>query len=334
MTVFILPLVALAYAALLVLGTVRSDDRVCLRQLPVNVVLPDGALARNLHTTQFVTKIKAETQQVVSVKSDHAPRRVVFVVDTAKENSDAVRKIEAEIISAILAKSEGQDSFALLTAHGARREVRFGESRDVLLNSIQAIAQPPRGKNELSGVLDAVHAALGWLQPTQPGDAIVVVADKIEGHVGIGFAKIRDELSNAGVRLFGFQIGTPLLGYVNTKLERQPSGGITVQSDIAANTESLDALTAASGGFTLLENTDSDRKVYKLTDERLDLIKRRAAQFYKAIEEFYIVSAKLPAKGYSIDVIDSVRARLPGAMVLYPARVAVCQDEGVPPNGR
>jgi hypothetical protein len=142
---------------------------------------------------------------------------------------------------------------------------------------------------------------------------------------GISFAKTRDELNAAGVRLFGLQLGKPVIAHIHSNVTRQSGGGLTLDTDRQANTQSLDTLTAASGGFTPLENTDSARKVYKLTDERLDLVKRRALQFYKSIQDYYSVSVNGPATASSIELSEDVRAKLPNAMVLFPAKAAGCK---------
>jgi hypothetical protein len=304
-----------------------ADDSICVREIPVNVVLPDASLVRNLGKEQFAAKLKIQFLQVTNIKTDNGPRRIVFVLDTAKENSEAIRKIESGVVSSILAKAREQDTFALITVHGLHKEVRFSETRDVLLQISQAIAQRPNGKNELSGVLDGIHQTIGWLQPRQPGDAIIVVAPNIENPIGISFANIRAELNASGIRLFGLQLDRPIAGYVHSNLSHAINGSLNINSDIQANEQSLDALTAATGGFTLLEDTDSSRIVYKLTDERLDLVRRRAVQFFKAITEFYVVSTNAPPDGYAIELSKSYRAKLPHAMVLYPMRTVACSAE-------
>jgi hypothetical protein len=79
----------LLLATLLICSKVFAEDTNCLREIPVNVVLPDAAIG---------------------------PRRIVFVVETAKSNSAAVRRIEAAVVAEIVASARPQDSFALLTS--------------------------------------------------------------------------------------------------------------------------------------------------------------------------------------------------------------------------
>jgi hypothetical protein len=119
----------LLLATLLICSKVFAKDTNCLREIPVNVVLPDAAIVRKLRPEQFTANIKNQPAPIAWVIPDNSPRRIVFVVETAKSNSQAVRRIQAAIVAEIVASARPQDSFALLTAHGARREVRFGEAQ-------------------------------------------------------------------------------------------------------------------------------------------------------------------------------------------------------------
>jgi hypothetical protein len=214
----------LLLAIRLICSNVFAEDTNCLREIPVNVVLRDAAIVRKLRPEQFIASIKNEQAPIASVIPDNGPRRIVFVVETAKSNSEAVRRIEAAMVAEIVASARPQDSFALLTAHGPRREVRFGEAHGKLGSVIQELGEAAKGKKEFSGVLDAVQEATGWLQPHHPGDAIVVISSGIEKPPGISYEKVRDELTSAGIRLFGFQLSTFISGHVSTGLAGLPGG--------------------------------------------------------------------------------------------------------------
>jgi hypothetical protein len=112
----------LLLATLLICSTVFAEDTNCLREIPVNIVLPDAAIVRKLRLEQFLANIKNQPAPIASVIPDNSPRRIVFVVETAKSNSEAVRRIEAAIVGEIVASARPQNSFELLTAHGARRD--------------------------------------------------------------------------------------------------------------------------------------------------------------------------------------------------------------------
>jgi hypothetical protein len=151
----------LLLATLLICSNVFAKDTNGLREIPVNVVLPDAAIVRKLRPEQFIANIKNEPAPFASVIPDNGPRRIVFVVETAIP--EAVRRIEAAIVAEIVASARPQDSFALLTAHGLRREVRFGEAHEKLGSVIQELGEAAKGKKEFSGVLEAVQEATGWL---------------------------------------------------------------------------------------------------------------------------------------------------------------------------
>jgi hypothetical protein len=89
---------------------------------------------------------------------------------------------------------------------------------------------------------------------------------------------------------------------------------------ISSNDQSLHALSGETGGFALVEDSTPQTATYKLTDRRLELIKKRSAQFYNTICEYYAVRCKGPAQGVAIDLSDDVRAKLSPAMLVYPRR--------------
>jgi hypothetical protein len=63
---------------------------------------------------------------------------------------------------------------------------------------------------------------------------------------------------------------------------------------------------------------------YKLTDERLRLLRSRGRQIYKAVIEYYQVTTTFQQKDFSIDLSDAVRAKLPSAMLAYPRKFPAC----------
>ena len=72
----------LLLATLLICSNVFAEDPNCLREIPVNVVLPDAVIVRKLRPEQFIANIKSEPAPIASVIPDNGPRRIVFVVET------------------------------------------------------------------------------------------------------------------------------------------------------------------------------------------------------------------------------------------------------------
>jgi len=167
--------ICILWLALLIPGTAVADKSNCNVTLPVTVFLPDGALVRKLGKDEFVAKRKETELPIVSLAVNNGPKRTVFVVETGKQVPKAARSIETNVLSEVISDSRPEDSFALIASHGPHNEVRFGESRDTLRTAILGLEEVPKGQNRQNGTLDAVQEAVSWLQPHQPGDAIVVM---------------------------------------------------------------------------------------------------------------------------------------------------------------
>ena len=304
----------------------RAEQPPCTTQIPVSVLLPDGALVRNLDSTQIVAKSKGNTLPIGGLTTDKEPRHIVIVVETGARVPAAARTIESEILSEVVAHSRPDDRFALLTARGPAVEIQFGESRELLRAAIMELSAKPPGTSRSLGLLDALEEAVSWLQPQQHGDAIVVLTMGIEDDRSRAkYSKVRDAVAEDGIRLFGFQLGSVIGGYVHNELGPLPGGpGLIPSASLVANEEGLDSLSRESGGFLFVEDTINPMQPYKLTDERLRLLRSRGRQIYKAVIEYYQVTTTFQQKDFSIDLSDAVRAKLPSAMLAYPRKFPAC----------
>jgi hypothetical protein len=304
----------------------RAEQPPCTTQIPVSVLLPDGALVRNLNSTQIVAKSKGNTLPIGGLTTDKEPRHIVIVVETGARVPGAARTIESEILSEVVANSRPDDRFALLTARGPAVEVQLGERRELLRMAIRELSAKPPGTSRSLGLLDALQEAVSWLQPHQHGDAILVLTMGIEDDRSRAkYAKVRDALTEDGIRLFGFQLGSIIGGHVHNELGPLPDGpGVIPSASIVANEEGLDSLSRESGGFIFVEDTINPVQPYKLTDERLRLLRSRGRQIYKAVIEYYLVTATFQQKDFSIDLSDAVRAKLPSAVLAYPRKFPAC----------
>lgn len=317
---YVLILVALP----IVCARAYAEDPPCVVNVPVNVMTPDNALVRGLDEHSLVARNTGGPLTIQSFSIDRGPRRIVFVLETGQSIPEAARKIATSVISGILSSARAEDSFALLTAHGPRKELRFGTSRDTLQTNLDELAMRPHARNETGGVLDAVLEAVGWLQQPQPGDAIVLVTMGIESPSRTGYGKVRDALAEGGVRLFGFQLGPVLAGYYDTSLIFLP-GGVIRPSAIMPNEESLFALASGAGGFAFVENAEGHpRRAYKLTQERLHFLTKSAGQIYKAVIEYYLLRLETPKRGLVVDLADPIGKQFPKAEVIYPRYLPGC----------
>jgi hypothetical protein len=309
--------------------TLVSQQVNCDVTLPVTVLLPDGTLVRKLNSDQFVVTSGKSEIPIESLTIDNGPRRIVFVVETGKRVVEAARKIEAGVLETVLSQTPSVDSLALITAYGPLKEVRFGENRDRLKAAISEIGNSPRGASQPTGILDALQTATDWLKPHQPGDAVLVLTMGIEGSSSrISFKKIADSLTSSDIRLYGFQLGTPIMGSATLTLAPAPTGNELVPRVVVSpNEESLNALSTRTGGFMFVEVTNNESRTYKISEQRLSLLEKGGIQMYKAIKEYYVLRVSSRVK-VDLDVADSVRAKLPQAMVSYPRRRDYCSTAG------
>jgi len=294
---------------------------------PGSCLPPDCASVANLSAEGFVARDKNGPVRVRSATYDRGPRRIVFVVENAKKMPVAARKIEAAVISHILAKARPQDSFALLTARGPGLALRFGSSRDAIRAAAEQLGNPPQGEPGGEGVLDAVLEATTWFQQPQPGDSIIVMALRLEGKHNASFSDLRAAVTAGRIRVFGFQLGE----YSYEDLGR----GRTFESwDVQDFGRSvlfdwIRALAEATGGALVLENTE-EGKQYKLTDDRLKELQVGGEMIYRRVVECYILQLDSIGPHLVIGLAPPVLEQLPWASVVYPKSLPPCSNTTTP----
>lgn len=312
-------------ALLLVCTNGSAEQPPCDTEVPLNVVLPDATLVRGLKGENFVARTKHESVRIESLTTDSGRRRILFVVETGKHVPDTARAVGATVLSHVLSIARTQDSFALLTARGPRREIRFGSGREALNAAVEEFKSAPRGKNQEGGVLDALLEASEWFREVKPGDAIFVMTMGIESAHRAGYSKVRSALADRRIRLFGFQLGQMIAGSYQTEFSLGLWGQYSLQSSVSPNQENVFALGFESGGFVCYENTaGGPQRQYKLTDERLEIVKVLGRQMYKAATNYYSLRAELPRRDYVIELADPMKQNLPQAVVTYPRYLPDC----------
>ncbi len=310
--------------------TTVSENSNCVKEISVNVMLPTVALVRNLKADNFVAERNRGTLPIQSFTVDTSPRRIIFVVETGKDIPEAARKIQMSVLSSMLSNARSEDSFALLTAHGPRKEVRFGASSDTLRSAIGELAERPDGKTQTTGTLDAVLECASWFQRPRPGDTIVVMTVHFEGPSRTSYSKVRDALTTASIRLFGFQLGKVLAGYYSVGIAPTGRGGVIPTASISPNEETLFDLSDATGGMVFGEDVTGLMRTYKLSDARLKILSDLGGQIYKAVTNYYLLRLEAPTRGLQLSLSDAVRAQFPNAKVLYPKINPSCSPYVVP----
>jgi hypothetical protein len=251
-----------------------AQQKSCRVDLPVGIVGTDGSLLNGLTDKDITVRLRKQTLPVESIGSDNGPRRVLFILDTGRRLPPEARKAETMLVSYVLSHARPSDSFALLTARGLMRQVRFEGGPAALSNALEEIAAEPKETNKAPNVLDAVMEGIGWFGEPRTGDAILILADHLEEtnettqyqsfrltHTGplqgtardlgpsfeapsrFKFSAVTQALADHRVRAFGLQLGA---------LKLTP-----MTSAYSPNDENLMGFCRGSGGYTVLDPVDA-----------------------------------------------------------------------------
>ena len=293
----------------LLMTAASAQQKSCRVDLPVGVVAKDGSLLNGLTAQDVTIHLRKQTVTVENVSYDTGPRRVLFLLDTSRRLPPEARKAETMLVGYILSKARPADSFALLTARGVSRQVKFEESRDVLMKAIQELAADPKEQTKTPNILDTLMEGVQWFGAPRPGDAIIVMADHLEESNSLGqytsrdlsgvgplqgvatdrgpsfegssrfkFNSVADTLAGHGIRVFGLQLG----GLVFADGVDEP------------NDENLLGITLGSGGYLVLDAADPHGS-YVMDETRVARLQHRMYQVYGAIAQFYALRVNAPA---------------------------------------
>ena len=304
----------------------------CEEDFPLNVVTPDAALIRGIPSSGFVVHDGHEMVVIKSVTVDSAPRRIVAVVENGKTVDSATRQIQASVLSVMLTSARAEDSWALLTAVGPRTALPFGTPRDTIVSATKELISRPNGKDQHSSVLEGVLDAAKWLQPSRPGDSIILLTMGINptNPTDREYKTVRTALTAAGIRLFGLQLGTYYAGFYEPETGVRAGFAVSIGSAplIISNHATIFELANITGGFAILEKTDDPMTTYHVTDKDLKRLDELAGQVYKAITEYYDVRLGMASKDFTVDLTDPVRQQLSRAHVqvqlIYPNATHGC----------
>src|ERR1700674_62526 len=170
----------LVFSSLLMMNAAWAQQKSCRVDLPVGVVGMDGALLNGLTAQDVTVRLRKQTLPIETVGYDAGPRRVLFILDTSSRLRPEARKAETILVGYVLSKARPSDTFALLTARGAFRQVRFEEGRDAILKAVQELAADPKEPAKTPNILDTVMEGVTWFGEPRPGDAMILMADHLE----------------------------------------------------------------------------------------------------------------------------------------------------------
>ncbi len=304
-------------------------------EVPVGVISVSGDVFRGLAAEDFIGRVQKRTVTVKALTYDDGPRRVLIVVDTNKKLSADVRKAEGEMVRTILASARPEDTFALITAYGNGRQVKFTPDRSAITTELGWDGGANGGREP--GVLDAVMTGIEWFGAPQPGDAIIVIAADMEGNHKANAKQVAKSLEAGHIRMFGLALGP-----VQTKssvaggsMTSTTSQGLAytkpLVGDFVYNTgdEHFYPLTTGSGGLVLAAMNADSRRSYSMNDDHLvQEIRQKALAVSKMISGYYRMQIEPPQlahpEDWSLDVNEEIRKHSRQMFVLYPRELGPC----------
>lgn len=301
----------------------------CTIVLPVNVIVPDGRLIRDLPDAEFVAEGKREPAKIVEVIRDRGPRRILLLVETGRNVPKRVRVAESGIVADMLSEARPDDSFALLTARGKIKEVRFGESPDTISTSLKELETATGTEQKGNGVLDALDAAVGWFAQPRVGDSIVLMSTGLQTEHQAGFKQVRQEMTARQIRVFSLLFAPRIYGTIVAPTVRFSSTGPQVIFDQTyfPNSEDEASLSWATGGYSVQVDIVGDsQREERLTDQKLEDLKTAASRMQSAITEFYRLTVSAPTGRLALGLSSDIKEKVPQALILYPRQLPPCQS--------
>ncbi len=311
----------------------NQKDASCTISLPANVVVSDGRLIRDLSVTQFVAQTKRQTVPVLTATDDSSPRRILLVLESGHHVPERVRTAQYSIVADILSEARLEDSFGLLTARGADKEVRFGESREAILAAVKELQSNTDTKGSSIGVLDALMTGAGWFAQPKPGDAIFLMSMGLESEHHASFKQVYKELTNRQVRVFSLLLGSRMEGTVSGAIVKMSSGGLEVlmEPSYSPNREDDSNLSWGSGGYSVqVDLVGSGQREEQLTDKKLEALKSAASRMQSAITEYYRLTLESTPAQVTLGLATDFKNKVPKAVVLYPRQLPVCSAANTP----
>lgn len=233
-------------------------------------------------------------------------------------------EVESTLISAILGQARPQDSFALLTSGGRADEVGFGSNLQQFQTVLSTLSENARQKGSSS--LDTLDYALRHFGELQDGDAVLLLSMGFEAESDrANYGKIQRELEQRQIRVFGFQLGTEIVGYYSTEITNI-GGRLGVSTSTFPNETTLFNMAWESGGYMIQENTEgAPWKEYKFNDDRRQRLEINARRAYQAMFHFYRLRlGGGGSKNLSLSLSSELQKRYPTAKLSYPQPPSQC----------
>ena len=306
----------------------QRDAVPCAIDIPANVIVPGGRLIRELKAEQFVAQTKHDSLKVMAANNETGPRRILLVLETGRSVPPKVRAVESSVVVDMLSEARSQDSFALLTARGLRKTLPFGSSPDAIVSVVKELEAQTGGSDPGNyGVLDVLLEGAQWFHESRAGDSIFLFTLGLESEHKVSYSRVRKELADRQIRLFGLQFAPHMVGGFTGGMLRYTPRGIEelVPGLFVPNYDDVGNLSLGSGGYALEENILGDSQHnYEISPGKLEEVKTLASRMHSAIKEYYRLTVQASRDPLSLDLIPSLRKKVPSAVTIYPRQLPAC----------
>jgi len=323
----------LLIAVLLVLAfSAVAQQAACTTDVAVSVIKANGEPVEGLAAADFIAQLKKQRLSIQSATYDAGPRRILLVIDEARELSAEARKVEVEFATSIISSAQPEDALALVSARGAGPAIKFGTDRNAVLQALNK-NHDEQGRGKQPGVLDAVAEGITWFGQPQLGDSIVVIAMDLEGNHNTNYKSVARLLEEHGIRAFGVALGhLQLINQTTGALGMGREGLGYVDPGMPLRNQTGDAnflpLTVNSGGYVVPEDTMTEKQEFKLTDVKKLELQKTAANISRLIDRFYALhlpnTPSAHSESWTVSLSPSKLQALPGTHVLYPHELGLC----------
>lgn len=322
--------------SILRLGLYCNAQEAACTSLDVAVGVTDlkGEPFRGLGAGDFTIHGAKAQVSIRSLALDDGPRRVVLVVDQFKKLTTDGHRVAHALVKEVLAAARPQDSFALLTARGSGRVIKFGEDVSGIAPAVAPEIEGGAGSD--SGVLDAVMQAISLFGDRRPGDTILVIAASLEGNHKANAKTVAKALNDHGIRMFGLALGPVNRTNVAAGTQSTTAWGLaTVRPGMGLNSypqgdEDFIPLTSNSGGAVLPVINDSVHRSANMNDPKVqEQVRQSAKVIFAMVASFYRLQlersqALHSSEDWKLDVRESLRKTSPPMLVLYPHQLGPC----------
>jgi len=306
----------------------EAENNSCSVSLPVALVDHKGNLLGGATAKDLTFELRKQTLPIESFTYDTGARRILFIADTGRHLPAEVRKMEYALMTHVLNTARTGDTFALLTARGALRQVRFEDGKDAVSKAVQELSSDAKEEKKAGAMLDTIAEGLDWFGAPKPGDAILLMSDQLvpydttsqfRGGYAVDVRPLNENSKTTFKRL------AQLVAAHRTRVFGVQFGGVLLDpATYQPGDENLLGLAIGSGGYVVVDAM-TPFGGYQLTSARIDDLQKKVYQLTGAIAEFYSVTVKAPAgtekQQLKMELASDLRK---STYALYPRWVGAC----------